>query len=122
MTNEPQRKRLIVADMIIAGERKGPMSPTAKRVGAIAVGEDPVSFDESIAALMGANVSRIPTLRNARKAIGSLPLTDMNEPATILSNVEAWNGKSYAEIPYESTWKFRPIDSWKEAFGTNDGE
>ena len=116
MTDVPQRKRLIVADMIIAGERRGPMSPTAKYVGAIAVGEDPVCFDESIAALMGADVAWIPTLRNARNALGDLPLTQEGSVAVILSNKEDWNGKNWKEIEPNKTWNFRPIDSWKKAF------
>jgi hypothetical protein len=81
-----QRKRLIVADMIIAGEKEGPLAPTAKYTGVVAVGEDPVCFNECIATLMGAKIEQIPTMKNARNVHGSYSLTSEKSIAVILSN------------------------------------
>jgi hypothetical protein len=120
MCSTPQRKRLIIADMIVSGELQGPVAPTAKPVGAIAIGDDPVSFDEGIATLMGARAELIPTLRNARAVVGKYPITEDDQPAIIVSNSEAWNGKTYKEIPPEDTWNFKPIDSWKAVFVSSE--
>lgn len=115
LTNEPQRKRLIVADLIISGELKGPLAPTSKPVGAIAVGQCPVCFDETIATLMGADVSWIPTLRNARNVQAEMSLAEC-DCATILSNNDQWNEKTWRELTPDQTWKFRAIDTWSKAF------
>lgn len=111
-----QRKRLIVADMIIAGEKEGPLAPTAKYTGAVAVGEDPVCFDECIATLMGAKIEQIPTMKNARNVHGSYSLTSEKSIAVILSNNRDWNEKTWKEISPEKTWLFEPIPSWQQVF------
>lgn len=120
MCDEPQRKQLIVADMIVAGQGNGPLSPTPKNAGLIAVAENcPVSFDECIATIMGADVHRIPTLRAAREMMGKYNFVQ-NEgvSALILSSSDRWNSKGYQDIKKSDTLKFVPIDSWKDAFNT----
>ena len=62
MKNTPQRKDLIVADMIVSGEKEGPVAPSPKNVGIVASGVNPVCFDRVIAALMGFDIKMIPTL------------------------------------------------------------
>ena len=118
MCNEPQRKQLIVADMIVAGQGNGPLSPTPKNAGLIAVAENcPINFDECIATLMGADVHKIPTLRAAREITGKYNFVQ-NEGASalMLSSRREWNMKGYRDISKSDTLGFVPIDSWKEAF------
>ena len=118
MCNEPQRKQLIVADMIVAGQGNGPLSPTPKNAGLIAVAENcPINFDECIATLMGADVHKIPTLRAAREITGKYNFVQ-NEgtSALMLSGRHEWNMKGYRDISKSDTLGFVPIDSWKEAF------
>lgn len=43
-----QRQMLIIGDMIISGEKEGPLLPSSKHSGIIAIGDNPVSFDEAI--------------------------------------------------------------------------
>ena len=62
MKDSPQRQLLIVGDMIIAGEKEGPVYPTAKKVGMIVAGYNPVYFDTVIARLMGFDVNKIPSI------------------------------------------------------------
>ena len=118
MSDKPQRKQLIIADMIIAGQGNGPLAPTPKNAGIIAVAENcPVNFDESIATIMGADINKIPTLRDVRKISSKYSFTD-NEytDSIILSNNDKWNMKNWKDIDIKDTLGFIPIESWKEAF------
>lgn len=63
--DSPQRRVFNVADMIISGEKEGPLSPTPKKVGVIAMSNDAVSLDETLAILMGVDIQYIPTIKNA---------------------------------------------------------
>ena len=67
MQSEPQRKILITADMIVSGEKEGPLMPSPKNAGMIISGVNPVCFDEAIATLMGFDINKIPTLKQIRK-------------------------------------------------------
>ncbi len=116
MTDKQQRKRLIVADMIISGEKAGPVAPSPKNVGIIAIGEDPVCFDECIATIMGAKLEQIPTLVNARSVLNRYPIVDKDSIGIIRSNNRKWDGKTYKEIKPDDTLKYVPIESWKRAF------
>lgn len=116
ITDTVQRKRLIVADMIVSGELKGPLSPSPKNVGIIAVGDDPLCFDECIATIMGAKISNISTLTTARNLISGMSLSTPDSVGIIYSNNVLWDGKTCDEINPESTLHFHPIPSWESAF------
>lgn len=112
MRDEQQRKILIVADMIVSGEKEGPVAPTEKQVGTIAIGTNQVCFDEAIATLMGFDISLIPTMSNARNVVGKYSLCKDQYPLYI-SNSEKINGKSIDDIRYDDTYKFEPTSGWK---------
>lgn len=120
MQDRPQRKRIIVADMIISGEGAGPLAPTAKKVGVIAVGTDAVMFDECIAKIMGANINRIPTLVNARSVLGKYQLTTTNSVGLIRSECKEWDGKTSKTIDAKDTLGYIPISEWQYAFNNDD--
>lgn len=108
-----QRKYLIVADMVVSGECEGPVMPSRKEVGAIAVGSDPVCFDEAIATLMGMDISRIPVLRQARTIGGKYTLTESDSNAYIVSNVAEWDSRKPSDISNQNTLHFKPTSGWK---------
>lgn len=107
-----QRKLLIIADLIISGEKEGPVFPTRKKVGIVAVGDDPVCFDEVIATLMGIDINKIPTLYQARNIAGKKSLIEKNSKALIRSNNNKWNEKYVNEINSEDTLHFIPSSGW----------
>lgn len=72
--DSPQRKMIIIADMIISGEKEGPVRPSPKDVGLIIAGTNPVYFDDFVARMMGFNPDKISTLVLARKQNDKLPL------------------------------------------------
>ena len=71
---------LTIVDGIIAGQGQGPLKPTPKAAGILAVGENPAYVDAVIAKIMGYNISRIPTVYNAiynrRSKFGGAFLSD----------------------------------------------
>jgi uncharacterized protein (DUF362 family) len=113
MTNKIQRKMLIIADMIISGEGDGPLRPSPKKVGIIAVGENPVIFDKTVSTIMGFDYKLIPSIYNATNYNGKYTFNLKNE-SIILSNNKKWNGKNISEINKNNTLKFKTIDGWKD--------
>lgn len=116
MCETKQRKALIIADMIISGEKEGPVCPTAKNVGIIAFGENPVCFDEAIATLMGAKLEYINTTKQARNIKDKYQIVSPDESAYILSNKKEYNNKSLSDISEKDLLYFEPTSGWIPAF------
>ncbi len=111
------RRYLIVADMVIAGEGQGPLSPSPKPVGIIGVGENPVAFDEVVATLYGAKMEYMHTINQARSTEnGKYPLICPEEQGYILSNKASWNGKTWRELQAKDKLSIKPTKGWKKAF------
>lgn len=113
---EKQRKYMIIADMIISGEKEGPLKPMPKDVGIIALGEDMVCFDEAILELMGAKREFIHTIEHARNPKGSLKITESDSFPFLISNNIRWNKKTLQELGEKDLLYFVPASGWKEAF------
>ncbi|MDO4499713.1 MAG: DUF362 domain-containing protein [Erysipelotrichaceae bacterium] len=115
MQNTKQRRYLIVADMVISGEKEGPLLPTPKPLGIVAIGENPVTFDKTIATLMGADISKIPTLAQLKSKKVKYVIGD-NCDGVIISNDSDLNNKSLVELQRMTDFSFVPADGWKESF------
>ncbi|SDB63012.1 protein of unknown function [Butyrivibrio sp. INlla16] len=113
MCDKPQRKILNVADMIVSGEKEGPVMPSAKKLGVIAIGENSLVFDTAIATLMGANIKKIPTIQNAlqieKYAMAKVKSIHIN------SNCKELCGE-LEKIDKKNYWNFIPTSGWKDAF------
>ena len=109
-----QRNLFIVADLIVSGEKEGPVAPSPKDACIIAMGNDPVCFDEAIATIMGMDNKKIPTVEQAREMTGKLRCTEKDSRAIIRSNVPEWADKYTDEIKFDDTLKFEPTSGWKE--------
>lgn len=110
---KPVRRMLIVADMIISGEKEGPVAPTPKNVGMIAAGTNPVCFDEMIATIMGFDYLKIPSIRCSRNMFGNLQIVEKEEFPQLASNCEALNGCEIKDITKSSALSFEPTSGWK---------
>lgn len=120
MQREKQRKMLIVADMIISGEEEGPLLPTPKSVGIIAMGLNPVCFDEAITSIMGFSPSLIPSICNAHK-VKKYSITETAE-TKILSNNPVFNMKKPNEIMFEESLQFKPSSGWRALLNMNQSK
>ena len=108
-----QRKVIIVADMIKAGEGEGPVLPTTKECGIIAIGSNPVCFDEVISGIMGFDFEKIPTIVNARSVRGKYPIVEQQLIGLTRSNVVELDGKKVEDIKKGFHFRFCPTSGWK---------
>ena len=113
MRPNKQRQVIIVADMINAGEGEGPIFPTSKACGIIAMGTDPVCFDEIIATIMGFDCTKIPTIVNARNVASKYRFAGFEKDAITVSNVEEFDQKTVKDIQMGIHYNFEPAAGWK---------
>ena len=107
LRSTPQRKMFIFADMIISGERNGPLAPVPKKVGMIVAGDNQINFDRVVATMMGFNYEKIPTLLHCDKKMKyGLETTEF----IIKSNNKELEGLS--TLPENINLKFIPADNW----------
>ena len=112
MQNMPQRNIFNIADMIIIGEKEGPLLPTPKYGGVITMGENIVCFDEIIASLLGMDINKIPLYKNVR-AKRKWPIENDKDYGEIVSNKKEWNKKSVKEITRDIAINIEPTSGWK---------
>ena len=101
--NNIQRKMLNFGDMIICGQKNGPVKPTPKPLGMLMASDNSYDFDTTMCKIMGFKYDMI-------KYISAYANT--NE-----KNIEViFNGKKnkLTEMPIKDNWKFEPHDMWKE--------
>lgn len=92
-------------DMIVSGEKNGPMSPSYKKVGGILFAENPVAFDYVVTKLMGFNLSeKFPVLINGLHD-KLLFNNEVDEIAFICDTFSDLN---------DANFDFEIGDSWKE--------
>lgn len=103
MQSEIQRKILCFGDMIIAGERNGPVAPTPKKLGIILASDSPEAFDIMLCKLMGFRIENIPLIREVTKE---------KKEINIRSNVGDLQGR-LEDIEIPTDWTFEPHDMWK---------
>lgn len=111
-----QRKTVIVADMIISGEKEGPVAPSPKEVGMIVLGNDPVCFDEAVATLMGAKLEYIHSIKRARSLKGKYAITPCDSMPVLISNSPQYNNKTLCQLSDEDLLYFIPTSGWVKAF------
>lgn len=112
MQEKPQRKIFTIADMIIIGEKEGPLLPSPKYVGAIAMGEDIVCFDEIIATILGLDINKIPLFKHLREE-RKYPLVEENQYGVIVSNNINFNNKIVNQISKKEAINIEPSSGWK---------
>lgn len=108
-----QRKMLIVGDMIVSGEKEGPVAPSPKEVGLIAAATNPVCFDEIVATVMGFDYRKMPSVFRARNVSGVLELVSKEIKPVIKSNIDELNDKTVDTVPHNKLLYFEPTSGWK---------
>jgi uncharacterized protein (DUF362 family) len=112
MQSSFQRKHLSLIDGIIAGEGKGPLSPTPCTPGVLIFGDNVALTDVAACRLMGFDPARIPLVREAFNPAILHPLA-----------IEAWQGRNviFNGVPgvIESLRpamgrSFRPSPGWRD--------
>ena len=63
LCNEPQRRQLMIADMIVSGAAEGPLQPSPWELHRILIAEEPSMADFAVSRLFGLPAGRIPAIR-----------------------------------------------------------
>lgn len=108
MKKTAQRKVITIGDLIVSGEREGPMLPVPKRTYSIIFSDNSVLFDEILVRFMGFKADKFVLLREAKK---NRKLYSGNiENCFIDSNIEEFRVK-ISEL--ESGFEFIPSQGWR---------
>lgn len=112
-----QRKTLNIGDMIISGEKEGPVAPSPKQIGAIIIASNAYIFDMGVGIMMGADATNFPFAEDCKNANESLPLCNYQDDELIyVSNDEKLNNKDIKSVSNELKWKFVPTKGWTKMF------
>lgn len=112
--NTKQRKYFIVGDMIVSGQNEGPLEPSPKNVGVIAMGKDAVCFDIAIAAICGFDWHKLPSVREPYERLGGVCEITCGQPPVVKSNKPEWNNNSVDDIFCNHSFNFYPVSGWKD--------
>lgn len=113
MKPEKQRRMFIVGDMIISGEKEGPVNPSPKEVGIIAMGDSPLLFDEIVATIMGFDINKIPTFESVCNYNGRYKYHETGLDEKVVSNDLNYNGMKKEDFSYSKSLKYDPTSGWK---------
>lgn len=110
----PQRKIFTLGDMIISGEKNGPLAPSPKNTGAILCSDNLVAFDYFLVEYMGFNAEELPVLQNINK-IENYRLPECSfENIMVYSNEQLYNNKKLKEIKFDKKEFFSPAEGWEK--------
>ena len=117
MSDKIKRRLFIVGDMIVSGEKEGPLEPTPTYPGTIVMGSDPLKFDRAVCSLMGFDYRNIPSLYNEELFDPDYPISDKCD-VRIISNNKNWDGKNLDEIREHYSFEFQPTLGWLPKLGS----
>ncbi|GHT82980.1 hypothetical protein FACS1894137_02990 [Spirochaetia bacterium] len=109
--NHP-RNILNIGDLIIAGEKEGPMKPSPKLLGAILASNNCVLFDYVFCKITRFDYNHIPSIKNA--LIDKLLFNDSLDKTFMRSNIKELCNTALDNISFPNDWAFKPHSVWKE--------
>ena len=109
--DQPQRTILHLGDMVVSGEKEGPMSPSPKEQHMMLFSDDAVEFDCIVAKVMGFDYNKLAILNHA---VGFKPLTKLSyNDIEVQSNDEQCAG-SLRNICFEACSRpFIATEGWR---------
>ena len=111
-----QRKLFIVGDMIVSGQKEGPLEPVPIYPKLVVLGDDPLYFDRVVCSIMGFNYKLIPSLSSPQITQCEHSISNEKE-YHIISNNKQWNNNSCEEIFEKYSVEFQPTMGWIEKLG-----
>lgn len=114
LRKEKQRTIIHIGDIIIGGQKEGPVGPTPKSVGIILMSDNALAFDRTVCEIMGFKESAFPIFNNEKaiKAFGYDSKQQL-EDMSIISNIKELDKKTLKDFPYIEEWSFEPHPCWK---------
>ena len=110
---EQLRKVLSIGDMIISGEKEGPVGPSPKPLGILVLSDNNLLFDLLVCHIMGFSDKKLPMF-NDPKAANVFGYDNKKEMVSnsIISNIKDYNGK-LSDVCFPQEWGFQPHSCWK---------
>jgi uncharacterized protein (DUF362 family) len=106
----PIRNILTIGDLIIAGEKSGPLEPSPKPLGIILVSDNCAVFDLVFCNITGFDYNIIPSIKNS---IHNPLLTKATlDTLHIHSNIAEFDNIPLREIEFPPSWRFIPNPMW----------
>ncbi len=116
LCNQKKRNIFTIADMVISGEKEGPVAPSPKPVGALVIASNSFAADCVIGKMMGADIKRMPFIIDTMNMNKQFNLMPSDAPIRVLSNNVMLNQKNIEQITDVEKWNFVPVEGWKEVF------
>jgi len=110
--NATPRNVLNIGDLIIAGEKNGPLKPEPKPLGVILASNNCTVFDYVFCKITGFDYNLIPAIRHSIN--NKLFVNNLTADILLNSNVSNLNNVPLSQISFPSEWHFIPNPSWKE--------
>ena len=106
LTDKPQRTIFNICDMIVSGEKEGPLLPSDKKVGLIVAGFNQLNNDYTISQIMGFEPNKIRYIENGYK-LDKLKISlnrnfDIIDENGLVKDIEKYNKH------------FKATDGWKD--------
>lgn len=108
----PQRKIFTLGDMIVAGEKAGPLEPTAKPLGVIMAADNMAVFDYVFCNMAGFDETLIPTVHHSVRNIHLCP--DSWKDIIISSNDVRIAGCTIYNVNFPEEYWLEPHPFWKD--------
>lgn len=117
MHDAPQRRMVVICDMVTIGQGEGPLLPEPGKWHMLVFCDEPVAHDIAMARLMGTDESVIATVREARAYDGRYAWCDADEPLPICaSNDPAFNGIRIDELDDDMRFVAKSTSGWAACF------
>lgn len=107
------RKVISIGDMIVSGEKEGPVGPTPKPLGVLVLSDNQMLFDALVCRIMGFSEDLL-YMFNDKKALNVFGFPDRLslDHSNVLSNMKEYN-RELSESEFPDTWHFEPHPCWK---------
>jgi len=105
-----QRRLFHLADIIVSGEKNGPLSPSPKEIGMIVAGFDAALLDSIICRIMGFDEEKIPSVKHALEHTHN---GNDHKGIVVGSNNPSFSGKRIDEIDILPEERFEPHLGWE---------
>ncbi len=113
MCDTQQRRIITIGDMVIGGEKEGPVGPTPKPLGIILFSDNNLVFDRVVCEIMGFDDNVFRCFHDKKAlAVYGMNENDLNE-IVIMSNNESIDQKNMQQINIPVKWHFQPHSCWK---------
>jgi uncharacterized protein (DUF362 family) len=106
------RSILTIGDMIIAGEKSGPLEPSPKPLGIILASDNCAVFDYVFCKITGFDYHVIPGIQNSMH--NRLFINKKLENIIIKSNMSDITNSSIKDIAFPFDWRFKPNPLWND--------